>query len=206
VFHEQKSQAQVFFIQGTSTPKRSPWSSKYGLLVRCDVPAPTFLGPTPTRKSTIFSISTLPRQHAFRVEKTEGPTCSETTTENEAQVSISISFRSDSAIVLRALPLCIPWGCFKTISNLHGRFDGCEWSTRWIFLSGADNDGDPRPAHRFAPASQSSLSLTQFHRMKIAQRTTLSNQLRLCQIPKYSRCRGRLQRHVCFLPSCPFPS
>ena len=40
------------------------------------------------------------------------------------------------------------------------------------------------------------LSRIRFHRITIAQRTTLSNQLRLCRIPKYPRCRRRLQRHV----------
>ena len=49
---------------------------------------------------------------------------------------------------------------------------------------------------RFTRAFQSSLSRIRFHRMTIAQRTTLSNQLRLCRIPKHPRCRRRLQRHV----------
>ena len=66
-----------------------------------------------------------------------------------------------------------------------------------------------RPAwlsHRFARALQSYLSRIRFHRMTIAQRTTLSNQLRICRIPQHSRCRGRLQRHVCSRPPNVFPS
>jgi hypothetical protein len=52
-----------------------------------------------------------------------------------------------------------------------------------------------RPA-RFCARYDHPLSRTRFPRMTIAQRTTLSNQLRLCRIQKHSRCRGRLQRHV----------
>ena len=48
------------------------------------------------------------------------------------------------------------------------------------------------------------LSQVRFNPMTIAQRTTLSNQLRLCRIPKHSRRRGRLQRHVrSEPPGCP---
>lgn len=43
-------------------------------------------------------------------------------------------------------------------------------------------------SHHFTRAFQSSLSRIRFHRMTIAQRTTLSNQLRLCRIPKHPRC------------------
>jgi hypothetical protein len=137
-----------------------------------------------------------------RKKETEGTTSGETTTENDAQVSISISFRSDFATVLRA-PCHVYHGevlndmrCSRSMRRLRvvSPFDFSVWCGR---------RRRPGPLgfhisipHRFPRAFQSSLSRIRFHRMTIAQRTTLSNQLRLCRIPKHSRCRRRLQRHV----------
>ena len=55
-----------------------------------------------------------PRQHEFRVEKMEGTTTGETTTENDVQVSISISFRSNFTTIPRA-PCYVYDGGFYTI-------------------------------------------------------------------------------------------
>ena len=159
---------------------------------------------TPTRKST-----TLPSQPSLPARvpgrKTEGTTSGETTTENDVQVSISISFRSDFATVLRA-PCFVYDGKFYTIYDF--TIDTTTTSGQPVrFFCLVRTTAATRPAwfsisipHRFARAFQSPISRIRFHRITIAQRT-LPNQLRLCRVPKHSRCRGRLQRHVRSQPS-----
>lgn len=127
-------------------------------------------------------------------------TSGETTTENDVQ-SLDFdffSFRFCDRSVCPALRMRIPRG----------------YSTRYPIFTVDTTAASGRPvrffclvrtttatcpawfSHRFARTLQSSLSRVRFHRMTIAQRTTLSNQLCLCRIPKHSRRRGRLQRHV----------
>ena len=119
-----------------------------------------------------------PRQHEFRVEKMEGTTTGETTTENDVQVSISISFRSNFTTIPRA-PCYVYDGGFYTICGF--TIDTTTASGQPVrFFCLVRTTTATRPAwfpspisHRFAPAFQSSLSRIRFPRMTIAQRTTL---------------------------------
>lgn len=118
-----------------------------------------------------------PRQHAFRVEHMEGTTTGETTTENDAQVSISISFRSDFATVLRA-PCCVYDGytiCDFTIDTTTASGQ----PVRFFCLVRTTTATRPawfpslypivsRPRSSLPPISR-----IRFPRMTIAQRTTL---------------------------------
>jgi hypothetical protein len=165
--------------------------------------------PIQTRKFKVLLVSTLPARTRSGSKK-DGTTSGETTTENDVQ-SLDFdffSFRFCDRSVSPALRTRIPWGCHP-ISTVDATAASGQLVRLFRLVRTTTTATYPAWfSHRFPRTLQSSLARVRFHRMTIAQRTTLSNQLRLCRIPEHSRRRGRLQRHVRSptVKSLPFPA